>query len=477
MFGDVRKGEAKRFKLAGILFFIAVAFVIGVGKPFAGLSSQGHHIIAVIIVSLSMWIFRTNSLPYLGGCSVLLAGSLYCGVPFSAVMSGYTNQALWVLIPALFFGFALIHSGLGKRIAYFVLALFPPSYLTICLSWFIIGLVLSALTPSITVRLAIVMPIAMSIGEACGIPARSRGTALICFTAWGSALLPGIGWQTGSLWGIIMMGFYPAATKHLVTAGSWFAYMSVPWFIITVIFLTLLFIFMRPEKPLSLSREMFQEQYAALGKMEGEEIACGLILLCTFILFSTQGITGLRTVEIAFIALAALIFSGIIKLPDVSAGVNWDIINFLAVVLSLTTIFSQAGISAWAAPMIEDGIFSMAAHPLRFIIVATIIFWAIRFLDVPWGYTTIAFCSPLFVPLYVNFGLHPVLVTVVAIAAGNSFFLAYQQPFIMIAGTMTESRGWADGHVVMAGTLYAVAVIAGIFASYVYWRYAGLLPV
>ncbi len=463
-------------KKSGIFVFVVCALAIGVGKPFADLSPQGHYIIAVTLVCLSLWIFKTDSIPYLAGCAVLLAGSLIFKLPLAAIVSGYTSPALWTLIPALFFGFALIKTGLGKRIAYFVLMRFEPSYLTICVSWFIIGLVLSALTPSITVRLAIVMPIAMSFVEACKVPDRSRGSALICLAAWGSAILPGIGWQTGSLWGILMVGFYPAAMKPLATPGAWFAYMSVPWFIITIVFLVLLYLFLKPKEGLSLSREVFKEQYAAFGRITREEILCGLILACAFILFSTEKWTGIRTVEAALIALAALIIVGIIKAPDVSSGINWDVINFLAVVLGLTPMFIKAGISDWAKPIIEPWIFSLAASPLMFLLVITIVFWVIRFIDIPWGYTTIAFFSPLFVPLYEKFGLHPVLVSVAVIAAGNSFFLAYQQPFVMIGDTMTKSRAWPGGHVALGGALYAASVIIGIIASYYYWQAMGLLP-
>ena len=136
----------------------------------------------------------------------------------------------------------------------------------------------------------------------------------------------------------------------------------------------------------------------------------------------------------------------------------------------------MAGISGWARPLIEPGILSLAVYPLVFLLVITVIFWAIRFVDVPWGYTAIALFSPILVPLYERSGLHPVLVSVALIAAGNSFFLAYQQPFVMIGDTMTKSRGWSGGHVALGGALYAVAVIAGICVSSFYWRAMGLMP-
>lgn len=337
-------------------------------------------------------------------------------------------------------------------------------------------MLLSALTPSITVRLAIMMPIAMSLVEACKLPDRSNGSALICFVAFATALLPGTGWQTGSLWGIFMMGFYPPEIKPLVTAGTWFQYMAFPWFFITVLFLVLLYIFLKPNQNLDLHRETFKNQYDALGPISKDEIVCAIILVAALVLFSTDKWTGIKNTEAALMAFAALMLFGIIKLPDIGTGVSWDIINFFGVVVGLSAMFKAAGVSDWAKPIIEPGILAMAGSPIVLLLVLTLILWAVRFIDIPWGFTTFAILSPIFIPLNQTFGLHPALVSVAFIAAGNSFFMAYHQPFVMISDTMTKSRGWSGAQVTKAGLLYAVAVIVGIFVSVLYWKAMGLMP-
>lgn len=171
----------------GILAVAVMALLIAVFQPFVGLAPQGHYVFAVIIVTLALWIFKGPSLPYLAGGALLLGGGLAFKLPLATVAGGYISAAVWVLIPALFFGFALAKTGLGKRIAYLVLKTFEPSYLTVVLSWFIIGIALSALTPSLTVRLSIVMPIAINVAEACKLPDRSRSSALVSLAAWGTA--------------------------------------------------------------------------------------------------------------------------------------------------------------------------------------------------------------------------------------------------------------------------------------------------
>ena len=227
------------------------------------------------------------------------------------------SSAVWVLIPALFFGFALAKTGLGRRIAYRVLKTFEPSYLGIVVSWFIIGLILSALTPSITVRLSVMMPIAISVVEACKLAERSRGSALICLVAWGTAVLPGTGWLTGSLWGIFMMGFYPAEMKPLVTFDSWFAYMAVPWFLVTIMFVALLYVIMKPKEPLAISRDVFREQYVRVGKNhESGDYHRDHPHRCSYT-FATEKLHHLPTAAVALLALVALMIFKILTLPEI----------------------------------------------------------------------------------------------------------------------------------------------------------------
>ena len=71
-------------KKLGILVFVVGAFVVGLAKPFAGLAPQGHYIIAVTLVSLALWIFKTDSIPYIAGvCSSLrdASSSNYLSLP------------------------------------------------------------------------------------------------------------------------------------------------------------------------------------------------------------------------------------------------------------------------------------------------------------------------------------------------------------------------------------------------------------
>jgi len=465
----------KDSKVFGVLAFVLIGLIIGIIKPFAGLPPQGHYILATVAVAVGMWVFRPGGLPFTAGCSILLAGGLIFGLGFNVVASGFVSSAVWILVPALYFGFVLQKTGLGKRIAYLVLKSFEPSWLSMVVSWFIIGVVLSALTPAIAVRIAIVMPIAISVVEACKLEYRSKGCALITLTAWAMALIPGNGWFTGSLWGPLMLGFLPAELKPLATFDAWFQIMFLPWFIITVIFAIVIYILLKPKEAIGITRDTFKEQYAALGRITREEIIAAVVLLGSLVIFTTERIHHIPTAATGLIALSVLIMFKIITGPDISSGISWDLFMFLGSTVSLSAIFVTAKISSWIGPMLQPPLLSLAANPLIFLLIFTFILFLIRFIDVPWGFSTIALTSTLLVPVFNQFGIHPLVSAMAYLVAGNCFFLGYQQPFLLLAEGIVQGKAWAPNHVSQAGFLFAIVAIITLLVSIPYWRMLGVI--
>ena len=78
-----------KLRKVGLIIAIALALSIALFKPFAGLAPQGHYILAVIIVTLALWIFRDPTLPYFAGGCLLLAGGLVFQLPL-----GYCGKRL-----------------------------------------------------------------------------------------------------------------------------------------------------------------------------------------------------------------------------------------------------------------------------------------------------------------------------------------------------------------------------------------------
>jgi hypothetical protein len=74
-----------------------------------------------------------------------------------------------------------------------------------------------------TVRIAIMMPIAWALVQSLPIALPSRGSALIILSAFEMAVLPGCAILTGSLWGPYLTGLYASVKLPL----SWLGYAKV----------------------------------------------------------------------------------------------------------------------------------------------------------------------------------------------------------------------------------------------------------
>jgi len=465
----------KDSKVLGVIAFILIGLFIGIAQPFTGLAAQGHYIMATVIIALGFWIFKPGNTPFAVGVALIIAGGLIFGLGFNVATAGFCSSAVWVLIPALYFGFILQKTGLGKRVAYLVLKSFTPSWSTMALSWLIIGVALSALTPSITVRIAIVMPIAISVVEACKLEYRSKGSAYITLIAWAMCLFPGTGWLTGSLTGPIMMGFMPPELKHLVTFDSWLQVLALPWMLITVIFVVLVYLFMKPKESIGISRDTFREQYAALGPVSRDEIITIIILVASVVLFSTEKIHGIPTAAVALTAFACLLITKLITGPEVSSGINWDVVLFFGVAVSLQSIFAASQVAGWIEPILTPSLLSLASSPVTLLLIATFGFLLIRFVDVPWGFTTAAMTITVLIPIYNQFAIHP-LVAIMPYLIGVNFFLVnYQQPFMMIGEGIIQGRGWASNHVAVAGTIYLISAVVALLLSMPYWQMIGAI--
>ncbi|MCL2336062.1 MAG: SLC13 family permease [Firmicutes bacterium] len=485
-------------KMIGAICFIVLGLLIIFSKPFigSGLPAMGHEILGVVLITLGLWIFKPGNVPLTAGSSVVIFGALAVislhvasghlldpatgkaytsGQVFAIATNGFVTSTVWTLLPALYFGFVLQKTGLGKRLAYLVLKSFKPSWATIAVSWFIIGVVLSALTPSILVRVAIILPIAFSIVDACKLEHRSKGAAYVTLLAFGMCVFPGTGWLTGSLSGPLMQGFLPVEMKGYATSGEWLRVLCLPWMLITVLYAVFAYIFTKPNQPIAISVDTFRAEYKKLGKMSRDETIVLVTLLIVLVLFFTERIHHVPSAAVAMAALFVFIMTKIIDGPEISTGISWDTLVFFGAAVGLSQLFRFAGITDWFSPLITPAIQGLAPHALLLMLVLTVGLMLIRFLDVPWGFTTIALTASLTTMLFTNFGYHPLVITMAFLICINFFLLSYQQPWLLMAEGMLQNKGWAPNHVVVFGAIYIVAALVALVAVIPYWKLIGVL--
>ena len=459
---------------SGLLVLIAVAIMIA--KPFsANLNDTAQLMLGVIIISLSIWIFKPFNLSYSAGGLFLAFFALALGLKPAVVFSGFTQSSIWTLVPALFFGFTLQKTGLGKRIALAIIKLFKPSYISLVFAWVLIGIILSLLTPSSTVRVAIMIPIAVYCCELCKLEKGSKGNSLILLTAFGMAILPGSGWMSGVLWGPIISGMINSVpeTQGLVTFNNWFSTLFVPVTITTILLIAVSLLVLKPKEKLSKNAiDAIKSQ--PKEKMGRSEIIVGIVLVAVFILFLTSRFHNLPDAAVCLAAVFLFFLSGVLEAKDFNSGVNWDLIVFIAIALSFSAIFTETGISVWLAGIVVPALAPIASNPFLFMfcVMAFVFLW--RFFDVALFIPTIAILVPILPSIQEAYNISPLVWLFVFVMAGNSFVMAYQNMWAMMSRSIAGKRAFTNNHLGIYGVIYFAASFIALLVAIPMWINAGL---
>jgi len=404
-----------------------------------------------------------------------MASTLVAGIPSSAVFSGYTGSAIWTLIPALFFGFVLQKTGLGKRIAYLGMKSTRLTYPGILFMWAVIGVILSALTPSIVVRVVIVTPIALSCVNICNLSKGSKGRSLILLTAWSMALIPGTGWLTGSLTGPILNGFFTSVPDlSPISFYEWSLVGLLPAILIS--FMTVLggYLILKPGHVLNLSREVFAEEYKKLGPVTRNEKITSIILIAAFTMFVTNTLHNIPDSATCLAAWFLLTAAGIIRPDEISTGISWDLVLFIGSAAGMSAVLTASGVSGWISSIIVTALSPVTGSPWLFVYTVLIIMFILRFFDIATFVPTMAILTPVLPQVASAYGINPLVWIPLISIAINAFFMSYQNMFALVAEASLADKGWKPKHFTAYGTVYFIASLLAMVVTIPYWISIGM---
>ena len=441
------------------------------------LNSQGIGVLAGLLVTIIIWIFKPFKLPFSMGGVFLAMSLLVIGLKPAVVFSGFSQPALWTLVPALFFGYTLQKTGLGKHVALLIIGLIKkPSYLKVMLAWVLIGVVLSILTPSITVRVAIIMPVAARCCELFDLEKHSKGNSLIQLTAFAMALTPGNGWLSGSLNGPILQGLFDAQPQlnGLLNFSSWFSAVFLPMELTTVLLIIFGWLMLKPKDGMSLSPsdELTQAKHMPWSR---EEKISGVILCMVFVLFLTNQWHGIPDAAVCLLALFLFFAFGIMDVKEVSVGINWDLIIFIGMSLGLGSVFEVTGLSEWFSGMIVGLLAPVSSNPWLLIYASVVFLFLWRFIDIAILIPTMAVLVPVLPAISQAYAISPLVWVVLFVMSINCFFMAYQNMWALMSQSMNDDRSWTGAHLGRYGLAYFAACLVALAVAVPYWMGLGLV--
>jgi di/tricarboxylate transporter len=440
------------------------------------LTPLGRQAAAALILVIGWWIFQPGGIPFSISAVAFLALLLTFGVPAGVVFSGYSSGAIWTLIPTLFLGYALGKTGLGRRIACFCLKSLRPTWGNLLLMCAGIGIVLSLLTSSITVRVVVVTPIALNAVHLLGLPKKSPERSMFLITAWMMATIPGMGWMSGSLNGPVLSGLYAAVPDlSAPTFSLWLRASLLPVALTTAATSWAGYLLFRPAHPLPARQEVFASAYLELGPISWHEQVTLATLTASFLLLATGGLHQVPNAAICLGAMFILVTLGVIKTPEISSGISWDLILFVGATMSLEEILKYTGLTEFLAGLIIPAIAPVAEQPLLFLPLTFLLFIAWRFVDIAVFVPTMAVVASVLPEIQLVYGIHPAVFIPILCLAANAFILSYTNIFVLVAEKSLGEEGWRPRHLAAYGLIYAVVGAAAIAVSVPFWHLQGLL--
>ena len=400
-------------------------------------------------------------------------------VPIGQLLSGYSNGTVWLVFSAFLITQAFVDTGLGKRVAYWMIGLFGKSALGLVYGQMITDLILSPATPSNTARSGgIVYPIfrnvAMTLGSEPGETGRKIGS-YITIAGYTISLSTSAVFLTACAPNIMTAGFAKDILKVDISWAQWFMYMSVPALLVCFVAPLILYKLYPPEiKDIPNHKELSQAGLKEMGPMSGKE----KILLALFVLavigWATSSITNVGATAIALLFFAtASIFSLIDWKNVLNNNGAWNTLIWYGAVMGLSGILAKAKFFTWLAKVFGESFSFAGLNPIVVLGALLIVSVLVRYVFASMGAYVAAF-----VPVLFTVGLlakAPALPLALLIAASSAFGCLLTHyggavgPVMFGTGYVPQKTWWTLG-AIMNGFNVIVYMTVGL----AFWKMLGL---
>ena len=466
--------DGKKRLIFGILAFASVilcAFVLPVPQIFeeAGAAAEtsgrvcfgAFGLLLFVIFGWVGQVFADWVVGILMLCMMVIFG--YMGM--KDAFAGFTNSTWFVIIGGNMIALACQKTGILKRIALFLLQIFPPTYSGQVIGLLIVGTVLQPLVPSTAAKTILGVTLAMSIADALGYEKKHPGRyGLFCAAVVSCGLTAG--------------AFKFAATSQVTASGligvevgtaQWTIW-TLPWlaFMIIVFAIIIPKVLYQVKEPSTMSKEYAKEQYAALGKISKGEIINGLVILGAIALW----VEGTISAGIVGILAGAILFMTNILAKNDIKNLNWGLFMYIASVLSLGSTFKLTGLNGAIGSMLAP-IFGSIPNHVLILVVIMILTVLLRFVIMSVTTSATIFVT-LLAPMFVELGMHPFIAAFTMLAVNNVIFWEFQWP------PYSPLCGLTDGGVEHKGVKklaisYPIVSAIGVLINVVYWKMLGMM--
>jgi divalent anion:Na+ symporter, DASS family len=408
---------------------------------------------------------------YVVALGVLVVWNVTAIGPSAPSLSGFASPVWFLLLGVLAVGGGLARSGLLQRIAFALLSMFPATFAGQVVAFLVGGLVMTPLLPLTVARCALTAPLARQVAEVLGYPARSRaavGIGLAAFT--GSGLLSRV-FLSGATLNLVAWSLLPPATRP----GWWrWAMAGAPMMLVlTVGALGIILLTCRPANDCPVRRDVIQRQRREIGALTAQARVAGGAAVVVLIGLAAGPYLKIDGAWFACLGAMTLAATGVLTREHFRRMIDWPLLIFLGVILSMPAMIHQIGVDARLAEALPPLVAWAHGSPVWILTFLFVIVTATRCLLSEW--VAVPLLTTTLVPIAPTAGVDPWVIAFVVLSAANLWSVPYQFASYLAFWSASDGYLFAHDQVRTFSVAYVLLSLCGLLVSIPVWRLLGLL--
>lgn len=346
-------------KSAHLLICVGVAAVLLVCPAPQGLSAEVWKIFAIYLATIIGLVLKPYPEPVI---LVIALGALGVLLQKQAVfMTGFSISASWLILTAFMIGSTFHKTGLGARVAYFLIRRLGKTILGLGYVAAFTDLILSPAIPSNIARTgAIITPIYENIATSLGsLPGETRRRCGAYFMVLLFAITNTTGtiFLTGTSMNPLLLNFANQILKVEITWISWLQAAIVPGLVILLV-IPWLFNKLYPSEILNIDNvKMADEALARLGPITRQEKILAALFITAVLAWLTGSITKIEASTVAIAFLGGSILTGLLTWEDcLNAKSGWSTFFWYSGIMGISAALAKAKFFDWLAGIVLNSV-------------------------------------------------------------------------------------------------------------------------
>lgn len=462
--------------IASWIIPIMVGVIIAVLPVPAGLSTKAWYLLAIFLSTIIGFIMQPLPIGAIALISITITQLANVLKP-SQALAGFGNSSIWLIVAAFLFAKSFIKTGLGRRIAFWLITKMGTSTLKLAYTIILSDLIISPATPSNAARAGgILFPIVRGLASAFDSEpnknSRRVGAFLIQAEYQGNTVTSAM-FMTAMAGNPLAILLASQALGINMTWGTWALAAIVPGLIALAVIPYYLYKVYPPElKKTPEAQALAQQELAEMGPISYAEKAVAFIFVGALLLWSTSNLTGLNATVVALLGVSSMLVTKILSWQDVLDEKGaWDTLVWMGTLVGLAGQLAKSGVIDWMSGHISSALVGVSW-------LATLVILLLIYFYIHYGFASLtAHITALystFITIAVAAGAPAYLAVLVFAFASNlcmslTHYAAAPAPIYFGAGYVPQSTWWKLGFQV---SVINIVIWFGIGS--VWWKVLGL---